>query len=145
MSKTGAINHVAISVSDYERGQKFYDFLLKDLLGYDVKVSEPQFTLWISNSTGACVCVSPGTNVPHHKYNPGLHHLAFSAETPQLVDDFHERLVRFQEENKDTMSLSTILDAPQEYPQYRPGYYAVFFTDPDGIKLEIAHLPQKHY
>jgi hypothetical protein len=54
MSKTGAINHVAISVSDYERGQKFYDFLLKDLLGYDVKVTEPQFTLWVSNSTGAC-------------------------------------------------------------------------------------------
>ena len=29
---------------------------------------------------------------------------------------------------------------PQEYA-YLPGYYAVFFYDPDGIKLEIVHVP----
>jgi hypothetical protein len=34
-----------------------------------------------------------------------------------------------------------ILDAPREYPEYVPGYYAVFFTDPDGIKLEAVYLP----
>ena len=31
-------------------------------------------------------------------------------------------------------------DRPQEYG-YLPGYYAVFFYDPDGIKLEILHVP----
>ena len=29
-----------------------------------------------------------------------------------------------------------MLDAPAEYPQYGKGYYAVFFADPDGLKLE---------
>jgi hypothetical protein len=29
---------------------------------------------------------------------------------------------------------------PQEYT-YSPGYYAVFFYDPDGLKLEIVHTP----
>jgi glyoxylase I family protein len=29
---------------------------------------------------------------------------------------------------------------PQEY-DYTPGYYAVFFYDPDGIKLELLHRP----
>jgi catechol 2,3-dioxygenase-like lactoylglutathione lyase family enzyme len=29
---------------------------------------------------------------------------------------------------------------PQEYT-YIPGYYAVFFYDPDGLKLEIVHVP----
>ena len=33
-----------------------------------------------------------------------------------------------------------ILHAPTEYP-YSPGYYSVFFSDPDGIKLEFAHVP----
>ncbi|MBM4258770.1 MAG: hypothetical protein FJ147_23070 [Deltaproteobacteria bacterium] len=33
-----------------------------------------------------------------------------------------------------------ILDPPKEY-DYSPGYYAVFFTDPDGIKLEVVHIP----
>ena len=34
-----------------------------------------------------------------------------------------------------------ILDAPQEYTKYEPGYYAVFFLDPDGIKLECVFPP----
>jgi len=34
-----------------------------------------------------------------------------------------------------------ILDAPAEYPEYAPGYYAVFFADPDGLKLEFVHTP----
>jgi glyoxylase I family protein len=33
-----------------------------------------------------------------------------------------------------------ILDAPAEY-DYNPGYYAVFFRDPDGFKLEVVHIP----
>ena len=35
----------------------------------------------------------------------------------------------------------TILDPPREYPHYSPGYYSVFFADPDGIKLELVYLP----
>lgn len=31
-------------------------------------------------------------------------------------------------------------DAPQEY-DYTPGYYAVFFADPDGMKLEVVYEP----
>ena len=34
-----------------------------------------------------------------------------------------------------------ILDAPREYPKYEPGYYAVFFLDPDGLKLEYVFTP----
>ena len=36
-----------------------------------------------------------------------------------------------------------ILDAPADYPQYNGGngYYAVFFADPDGLKLEYAWTP----
>jgi len=36
---------------------------------------------------------------------------------------------------------ATILDAPAEYP-YSPGYFAVYFTDPDGLKFEFAHAPK---
>jgi hypothetical protein len=35
-----------------------------------------------------------------------------------------------------------VLDAPAEYPQYGSGYYAVFFADPDGIKLEYVFTPR---
>jgi catechol 2,3-dioxygenase-like lactoylglutathione lyase family enzyme len=36
---------------------------------------------------------------------------------------------------------ATILDPPTEYPAYGAGYYAVFFADPDGLKLEFVHYP----
>ena len=30
------------------------------------------------------------------------------------------------------------LEGPQIWPEYSPGYYAFFFEDPDGNKLEIC-------
>ncbi len=36
---------------------------------------------------------------------------------------------------------ATILDAPKHYPEYSEGYYAVFFADPDGMKLEYCYVP----
>jgi hypothetical protein len=33
-----------------------------------------------------------------------------------------------------------VLDPPADY-SYEPGYYAVFFSDPDGMKLEFVHVP----
>jgi len=34
-----------------------------------------------------------------------------------------------------------LLHLPREYPEYALGYYAVFYTDPDGIKLDVVYLP----
>ena len=64
----------------------------------------------------------------------GLHHLCLKAETPRMVDSVHDLL-----NAPDWQSAAKILCAPKLYPQYAPDYYAVFFTDPDGIKLEVAY------
>lgn len=64
-------------------------------------------------------------------YAPGLHHLAFNADSAAQVDEFYKLLLKIG---------AKILAPPAEY-DYAPGYYAVFFTDPDGIKLELAHIP----
>ena len=65
------------------------------------------------------------------RYRIGLHHVAFNASSRELVDERHEWLVEVG---------ATIESPPQEY-SYGPGYYAVFFYDLDGIKLEIVHVP----
>ena len=62
----------------------------------------------------------------------GLHHLAFEADSRAAVD---ERARWLRERGVEIES------GPQEY-DYLPGYYAVFFYDPDGIKLEILHAPR---
>jgi glyoxylase I family protein len=48
------------------------------------------------------------------------------------VDSFYEFLIREE---------VVILDAPSEY-DYTPGYYAIFFADPDGIKFELVYEPR---
>ena len=65
------------------------------------------------------------------RYRIGLHHVAFEAASRAVVDERTD-WVRAQG--------AEIESEPQEYA-YMPGYYAVFFYDPDGIKLEIVHVP----
>jgi catechol 2,3-dioxygenase-like lactoylglutathione lyase family enzyme len=62
-------------------------------------------------------------------YAPGLHHLAFAVESREEVDGVHDRAVA---------AGSEILHPPKLWPQYHPEYYATFFLDPDGFRLEVA-------
>ncbi len=32
-----------------------------------------------------------------------------------------------------------VLHEPREWPEYHPGYYAVFLRDPDGHNVEAVH------
>ena len=68
----------------------------------------------------------------HNRFRPGLHHVAWTAKSRKDVDTLHRKLVDFG---------ATILDAPNDYPAYGKGYYAVFFADPDGLKLEYVYQP----
>jgi catechol 2,3-dioxygenase-like lactoylglutathione lyase family enzyme len=62
-------------------------------------------------------------------YAPGLHHLALAVERTADVDLAHEAAVAAGAE---------ILHAPRLWPQYHSGYYATFFRDPDGFRIEVA-------
>ncbi|HKI90720.1 MAG TPA: VOC family protein [Gaiellaceae bacterium] len=62
-------------------------------------------------------------------YAPGLHHLAFAVEGREDVDAAHTAAVAAGVE---------ILHAPRLWPEYHPGYYATFFLDPDGFRIEVA-------
>jgi glyoxylase I family protein len=66
---------------------------------------------------------------PPDRYAVGLHHVAFRAGSRETVDDRAAWLRAGGHE---------IESGPREY-DYSPGYYAVFFYDPDGLKLEIVH------
>ncbi|KAF9341898.1 hypothetical protein BGZ91_011453 [Linnemannia elongata] len=142
MPKTGTFSHISLSVSDYEAGKKYYNFLFVDILGYKQVADHPYYCMW-ALSSGECFCISPGNKTPHHKQNPGLHHLAMNVGTKEEIDAAYQKILKFHEENKSLTGCS-ILDAPALYPQYGEGYYAVFFTDPDNIKLELAYTPSYH-
>ena len=64
----------------------------------------------------------------------GLHHLAFSVPSRAHVDAFYQEVLLNLQDVK-------IENPPTDCPEYRPGYYATFFFDPDGIKLEVTFSP----
>ena len=66
---------------------------------------------------------------PYELYAPGFHHLAIAVERTADVELAHENAVAAGAE---------ILHAPRLWPVYHPDYYATFFLDPDGFRIEVA-------
>jgi catechol 2,3-dioxygenase-like lactoylglutathione lyase family enzyme len=62
-------------------------------------------------------------------YAPGLHHVALAVDSAADVDAAHDAALR---------AGADVLHAPRLWPEYHPGYYATFFLDPDGFRLEVA-------
>lgn len=130
------LHHVDIVVSSLERSLPLYRELLEPLgyvEAYEV-VGERGDPVWYLD--GAGVGASLGireaqTALVHDRYAPGLHHLAFEASSPEQVDERYRWAVARELE---------IEEEPKEWP-YVPGYYATFFHDPDGLKLEVVFVP----
>lgn len=133
------IDHLDIVVSDLERSLRFYRELLKPLgwIGAVPQVGErgePIHYLWGPNmrsSLGIRQAQSP-SDQPYDRYGVGVHHIAFHARSRRRVN---ERAQWLRENGHELES------QPQRY-RYTPGYYAVFFYDPDGLKLEIVSRPR---
>jgi catechol 2,3-dioxygenase-like lactoylglutathione lyase family enzyme len=132
------LHHLDLVVSSLERSLPLYRELLRPL-GYtdaDPIVGERGEEVWYLDGVGVGASVSlreaqsPPAS-PYDRYAVGLHHLAFEAESREVVD---ERLAWAKAQGLE------IENEPQEWP-YVPGYYAGFFHDPDGIKLEIVYVP----
>jgi catechol 2,3-dioxygenase-like lactoylglutathione lyase family enzyme len=62
-------------------------------------------------------------------YAPGFHHLALTVETAADVDQAHAAVVAAGGE---------VLHEPRLWPEYHQAYYATFFLDADGFRLEVA-------
>lgn len=130
----GQMHHLDLTVGDLERSKPFYELVL-GFLGYRCVKDTAEVIVWdLTLPDGVCgIAIRPAyRSREHDRYTVGLHHFAWNAENRQDVDRLHERLVAVG---------ATILDAPAAYPQYGTGYYAVFFADPSGNRLEIYHRP----
>ena len=132
------VDHLDLVVSDLERSLAFYRELLEPL-GFtrvsEIEGERGERVLYLGGTGGASVSLRERQTqeraVPYDRYDLGVHHIAFSAESHAIVD---ERAKWLSEQGTEIES------GPTEY-SYTPGYYAVFFYDPDGIKLEIVHRP----
>ena len=130
-----AVHHIDLVVSSLERSLPFYQELLGwtesgDIVG---ERGERVVYVWppgrLPDWFGSVGLREKQSDAPFDRYAIGIHHLAFLAGSREEVDERAEWLRARGAE---------IESGPKEY-DYMPGYYAVFFYDPDGIKLEILH------
>jgi glyoxylase I family protein len=135
----GLIDHLDLVVSSLQRSLDFYRALLGPL-GYErtseIEGERGERVIYIGTGGMGSVSLrerqSDAHEIPYDRYGIGIHHVAFVADSREAVDERAEWLRSVGAE---------IESGPEEY-DYTPGYYAVFFYDPDGIKLEIVHRPR---
>ena len=121
-------DHLYVTVSDFARSEAFYDDAMQALgfrKGDKAVGGDPhahyfnphlQYTIRPARSAAA-----------HDPYAPGLHHVCFQVAGKPEVDEAEAAL----------RAIGIEVTAAREY-EYGEGYYAIFFEDPDGIRLEIV-------
>jgi catechol 2,3-dioxygenase-like lactoylglutathione lyase family enzyme len=126
MPRVVGIDHLVLSVGDFERSKEFYAKLLK-FLGFKFKYDYADMAGWSNGKTLFWITAADeqGKQHKYRKGDIGFHHYAFELSSRKDVD----ALGVFLDEND-----MTVIDPPGEY--YGRNYYAVYFTDPDGMKLE---------
>ena len=149
MPVRGPLSHIDLTIRDPERSIPFYAAFFEALGWHRFPSGEPDFqgpsprrAAWFTRyGTGSFFGIEarPASEESRDqkidRYAPGLHHMAFHAESPQDVDRIHQALAA---------SGATVLDPPADYgdqPGYGPRYYASFYADPDGLKLEVVYEP----
>jgi catechol 2,3-dioxygenase-like lactoylglutathione lyase family enzyme len=137
MARVIGIDHLVIRVGDFERSKDFYNKVL-GFLGFGLKYEFGDHAGWSNGKTLFWIgeADEEGKTHPHRIGNIGFHHYAFELSKRRDVDDLYE----FLKQNG-----VTVVDPPADYPEYGEGYYAVFFLDPDGLKLEgmVFEPPKK--
>jgi catechol 2,3-dioxygenase-like lactoylglutathione lyase family enzyme len=133
--RSAGVHHVDLVVSSIERSLPFYRELLGPLGWHGISEVEGERgeTIWylLGAATQIGLREMQSDEASHDRYAVGLHHLAFEAMSRAVVDERAEWL---------RSNGAELESEPQDYT-YEPGYYAVFFYDPDGMKLEIVHVP----
>ncbi|MEI8406118.1 MULTISPECIES: VOC family protein [unclassified Kribbella] len=117
-------DHLSLQCDDLEASRRFYERLLAplgisvtmefgDVLGLSGPDGVPKFWLGKTTTGGAQREI----------------HVAFSAPDRATVDTVHAAARELEAE---------VLHEPREWPEYHPGYYAVFVRDPDGNNIEAV-------
>ena len=124
--------HVVLTVSDFPKARAFYARLLP-AFGMTPVYDGPRFAYFVGARTaiGIQPCDPAHRGERFVQRRVGLHHLCLRARSREDVDRC-AALLRDMD--------ATIVRAPAE-GAWAPGYYSVLFEDPDGIRLEVNHVP----
>jgi catechol 2,3-dioxygenase-like lactoylglutathione lyase family enzyme len=126
------VAHVVLRVKRFEECLWFYDRLMPEL-GLEAVHRDEGFVYYVGGRTALAVReVDP--RAPDQSYvegAAGLDHLCFRARSAQDIDELYPFVHSIG---------ADMVRPPQEGP-WAPGYYSLSFRDPEGIRLEVNHVP----
>jgi len=135
VTEVTGIDHIYFNVSDLVRAEPFYDAVLQTVLGFRkhrfALDGEPHIQYF--NRHFGLVLRPARIAGAHSSYSAGLHHFCLRVDSPADVVVVAEQL----------RSLGVEASAAKLYPEYAPDYWATFFADPDGIRLEVTNYRQE--
>lgn len=135
MTEVTGIDHIYITVSDLKRSESFYDQVLGDTLGFrknSFSLGTDPHIQYFNRHFGYVLRPSRSSN-GHDAYAPGLHHFCLRVASIADVVAVAQQLG----------ALGISASEARLYPDYAPDYWATFFTDPDGIRLEVTNYRQE--
>jgi catechol 2,3-dioxygenase-like lactoylglutathione lyase family enzyme len=133
MVRVTGVDHLVLSVGDFEKSKSFYAPLMA-FLGFEVEAEYDGMMGWANGKTLFWISAAnaEGRKHKYRKGDIGFHHYAFRLRSRKDVD----ALQAFLEQQG-----ATIIDPAGEYYD---DYYAVFFLDPNGMKLEGMKYGERH-
>jgi catechol 2,3-dioxygenase-like lactoylglutathione lyase family enzyme len=128
------VAHVYLTVTNFEQCLPFYEKLCAFMgLRPVIKSDQTLYCVGGRTAVGISRCDHAHQAERFEQRRVGLHHVCFRARERADVDATY----RFLQEIG-----AKIVHPPEDGP-WAPGYYSVLFEDPDGIRLEINHVPGK--
>ncbi|MBK8984441.1 MAG: VOC family protein [Ignavibacteria bacterium] len=128
---TGAIHHIEIYVSDLNKSVNFWEWLLTEKFSYTVYQKWDSGVSYIFGESYIVLVQTENKYLSnqYNRKNTGLNHLAFHCESKSFIDTLTAEL---KERNVNILY--------NDRHPYAGGekYYAVFFEDPDRIKVEVV-------
>ncbi|HVN83935.1 MAG TPA: VOC family protein [Candidatus Binatia bacterium] len=134
--EVNGIAHIQLTVNDPQRCLPFWEQLCH-FLEMKTLIKGDDVLYCIGSRTGILVRGTPPAKRggAFDQDRAGLHHFCFRARSREDVDAIYRFVV-------DTLD-ARIVHPPEEGSHFAPGYYSVLFEDPDGIRVEVNHVPGK--
>ncbi|MEL6996812.1 MAG: VOC family protein [Pseudomonadota bacterium] len=134
MIEINGMAHVMLTVTQFDKAHAFYSKLLP-AFGMQCVNDGPDFLYHVGARTAIGVrrCDPEFKDTKFEQYRVGLHHLCLRARNREDVEKTAELVTEIG---------GTIVRGPCD-GAWAPGYYYVLFEDPDGIRLEVNHVPGK--
>ena len=125
------LGHLGVNVPDLTSAKRYYAALMP-LVGFEPFLNaDDEFAFRPSSGKpGTYLFFYPSVAAGDYSSDrTGLQHLAFMVRGRSLVDAVHDFAIA---------EGNTVLYSPRHFPQYPGHYYATFWTDPFGLRLEAV-------